>query len=437
MDIKKNILKRLNSLHNFAITQELFDEVTLFGIGPKIKELRSEKIARELRESDALLIKTLTSEYTNPTQRHIAEVLLKNQLQHISVISETSVGYRGITKSLMMGMAARVIKHIMAVDGLVGIQPMPGPVGLVYHMSYTLDSKGNDSKDDASNRSICLEVKSTAVEAVTRKLQAHWTIELAQDLRALHQLDVEKELISIMAQEIAFEIVNEILSDLVNIAEQNPNTRSIKLVGHEPSYMSDNIKHVLHAINYNANRIAEATRRGQGNTIVTSPVGVALLQTWNQVHDLHFVSATSEELRCDGPLHYVGYVGTPATEDGKEYRQFEIYSTLSPILCDSANENEVKFLIGYKGRNGECDTGYIYAPYITVLPTGLVIDPHTFQPLIAVKSRYGKWIKPVNPDQDNADEVTSKFLGEASDYYNILTVDISSSNQEKTTENPQ
>jgi len=256
--------------------------------------------------------------------------------------------------------------------------------------------------EGSGGRVMKLEVISQAVEAGTRKLQAGWTIEAMQDLKSQHGLDLESELTQVVSAEIVQEIDSEILSDLLALAGTVA-AFDYATIGlgpqYQPAYLGDRFANLGIIINAVANEIARKTRRGPGNFIVVSPMVVSLLQS---AAKSVFAPAVSGSFKGPNNTMLVG------TLNGT----IKVYSYLwNQVSGLSAAVNDV-ILVGYKGGNGETDTGYFYCPYIPLMSSGVVINPVTFQPVVSMMTRYGK----------TAFTQTETSLGNSADYYGKINV---------------
>ncbi len=256
--------------------------------------------------------------------------------------------------------------------------------------------------EGSGGRTVKLEVISQAVEAGTRKLQAGWTIEAMQDLKAQHGLDLESELSQVVSAEIVQEIDSEILTDLLALAG-TVGVYDYATIGlgpqYQPAYLGDRFANLGIVINAVANEIARKTRRGPGNFIVVSPMVVSILQS---AAKSVFAPAVAGSFKGPNNTMLVG------TLNGT----IKVYSYLwNQVSGLSAATNDV-ILVGYKGGNGETDTGYFYCPYIPLMSSGVVINPVTFQPVVSMMTRYGK----------TAFTQTETSLGNSADYYGKVNV---------------
>jgi hypothetical protein len=247
-----------------------------------------------------------------------------------------------------------------------------------------------------------LEVVSQAVESGTRKLQAGWTIEAMQDLKSQHGLDLESELSQVVSAEIVQEIDSEILSDLVALAG-TVGTFDYTTIGagptYQPAYLGDRFANLGVIINAVANEIARKTRRGAGNFIVVSPMVVSILQS---AAKSVFAPAVAGSFKGPNNTMLVG------TLNGT----IKVYSYLWNQVSGLAAATDDVILVGYKGGNGETDTGYFYCPYIPLMSSGVVINPVTFQPVVSMMTRYGK----------TAFTQTQTSLGNSADYYGKVNI---------------
>jgi hypothetical protein len=261
---------------------------------------------------------------------------------------------------------------------------------------------GGSFIEGSGGRTMKLEVISQAVEAGTRKLQAGWTIEAMQDLKSQHGLDLESELSQVVSAEIVQEIDSEILSDLIALAG-TVGTYDYATIGlgpqYQPAYLGDRFANLGIVINAVANEIARKTRRGPGNFIVVSPMVVSILQS---AAKSVFAPAIAGSFKGPNNTMLVG------TLNGT----IKVYSYLWNQVSGLGNAVNDVILVGYKGGNGETDTGYFYCPYIPLMSSGVIINPVTFQPVVSMMTRYGK----------TAFTQTQTSLGNSSDYYGKINV---------------
>jgi hypothetical protein len=259
---------------------------------------------------------------------------------------------------------------------------------------------GGGELEASGGRKLKLQLISQAVEARTRKLQASWTIEAAQDANSQHGLDIETEMTKATSAEIVQEIDSEIIQDLYGLAGTVRNFDFAQTLGpnYAPAWVGDRYAHLAVYINEIATEIARKTRRGAANFIVVSPAIVAILQSGSKA-----VFAPAIEGSFKGPNNTM-LVGTL---NGT----IKVYSYLwnQETIGGSADN---RILVGYKGGNGETDAGYFYCPYIPLMSSGPVLDSTTFNPALSLMTRYAKVVF--------TDPKIS--LGNSADYYGRLNV---------------
>ncbi len=261
--------------------------------------------------------------------------------------------------------------------------------------------------EGSGGRKIGLEVVSQAVEAGSRKLQAGWTIEAMQDLNAQHGLDIESEMTQAMSAEIVQEIDAEIITDLLSLAGTVDTWDGTTVpAGLAPNYVGDRFANLAVIINRVANEIGRKTRRGVGNYMVVSPMIVSVLQSAAKS-----VFAPSTEGSFKGPNNtaMVGTLNGQLKVYSYLWNQAQPGADAYPALAPTQDQ----VLVGYKGGNGETDTGYFYAPYIPLMSSGVIVNPITFQPVVSLMTRYGK----------TAFTDTNVSLGNSADYYGKIGVD--------------
>ena len=204
-------------------------------------------------------------------------------------------------------------------------------------------------------KEIGFSIEKKAIEAKTRKLKARYTIELYQDLKAIHGLNADEELMNIMGQEVEQELNREII-EFVN-----------------GRYEIEKFAHLSARIDQEALEIARWCRRGAGNVIIASPKVVSLLKALNGYKPIE----TKADIKIEANPAVVG------TLDGRKV-----------IMDIFAKEDYVTIL--YKGAN-KADAAAFYAPYTPVSFTK-VTHQESGQPAIVLMSRYGIEANPVSPE---------------------------------------
>ena len=326
---------------------------------------------------------------------------------------------------ILIGLVRRALPNLMAYD-ICGVQPMTGPTGLIFAMRSTYASatarggealyleantghSGNAATGTQSTLSVNpgnanssifgldntgpgfstafgesanlaqmgFQIDRVAVTANTRGLQASYTLELAQDLKAIHGLDAETELTNILSTEILAEINREIVRTVYSTANAgivgtSSNTFNLSSASDTSGrWQVEKYKSLLFAIERAANKIAKDTRRGKGNMLILSTdVASALAMTGL----LDYNSALSGQTNLTVDDTGNTFAGTLF---GRIKVYVDPYSVAGTDYC----------VVGYKGTNAY-DAGLFYCPYVP-LQMVRAIDPTTFQPKVGFKTRYG------------------------------------------------
>jgi hypothetical protein len=226
-------------------------------------------------------------------------------------------------------------------------------------LSYEVNMENNQNIPE-----INLAIEAEPITVISRKLKAVWSMEVGQDLRSQHSLDVEKELTGVLAQEINLEIDREILNDL----RQTAGTVTAWDYNAAPG---DTIKEKYETLFVKIVQasavIHRKTLRGGANWIVTTPEIAAIFETATA----GFAPTPGEGFTASLGVQYVGSVNN----------RWRIYKD------PTAPDNQI--LMGYKGDN-YMDSGYFYCPYIPLVQTPTLYDPDSFQPRKGIMTRYGK-----------------------------------------------
>ena len=273
----------------------------------------------------------------------------------------------------------------------------------------TAETLGGSATGDAAWSEMSFTIEKTSVEAQTRGLRALYSTEVQQDLKATHGLDAETELSNILSTEILAEINREITNRIRQVAKIAPaealySNGSVVLDSNgaptlgtvglfdldantDGRWQAEKFKALLFKINKEANAIAKDTRRGRGNFIVCS-------------------SDVASALDLSGKLDYAPAVDNNLTVDdtgntfvGVLQGRFKVY--VDPYL----GYDEI--IVGYKGGS-QMDAGFFYCPYVP-LQMHRAVDPGTFQPRIAFKTRYGVVANPFTTLNANANHYYRKF----------------------------
>ena len=265
------------------------------------------------------------------------------------------------------------------VDGFTDATPLGAIVGT---STWGLENSNNIPEID-------IKVDSTAVTAVTKKLKAKWSPELAQDLNAYHNLDAEVELTSILSEQVALEIDQEILEDLVKGAtagtlywSRSPGkfvNRETGLALNGTSYpdftgtVSEWYETLLETVNEVSARIHRKTLRGGANFVVCSP---------EMANILEFTAGFRANVAVDA--------------DGGSWGAMNVgsLSRKMDIIVDPYFTRNL-LLVGRKGASF-LESGYVYAPYVPLQVTPTIFGTEDFVPRKGVMTRYAK--KMVRPD---------------------------------------
>ena len=331
----------------------------------------------------------------------------------------TAGGYAtsGMFHKIAVPMVRRTFPELVAHD-LVGVQPMTGPVGLAFALrfragtgvagSYTAgDELGyNTIESDYSGsyitsageslgskagtgvgtdqglgigtgthiREVNMTVEKAQIEAKTRKLRARWSLEVAQDLKAMHGLNLEEEMMDILAYEITAEIDRELIAKIDGVCVAGGTGYDLTWNYQNASgsgvpggrWEMERYRELYHYILRRAQQIAINTRRGSGNWIVGNPYSVAIFES--------MAAFAIAPVPSDVNTAAVG-VSRIGSLDGR----------LS-IYRDTFQDSN-QFILGYKGPS-EYDTGVIYLPYIQLLASRATFED-SFQPAVGLMSRYG------------------------------------------------
>ena len=371
------------------------------------------------------------------TRRSTMGVILENtkkQLLAESSAGTTTAGNIATLNRVILPVIRRVMPTVIA-NELVGVQPMTGPVGQIHTLrvryanslndqslaqtSVTAGQEalspfliaqaysrqpsgsagdtataytGNDTAALEGNggRQISVQILRQAVEAKSRKLQARWTFEAAQDAQSQHGIDVEAEIMAALAQEITAEIDQEILLSLATLATTEYTYNQATVSG-TATYVGDEHAALAVLINRVANLIAQRTRRGAGNWAVVSPASLTVLQSATTS-----AFARTTEGTFEAPTN-TKFVGT--------------LNGAMRVFVNSYAPDTQPVLVGYKGSS-ETDAAAFYCPYIPLMSSGVVLDPSTFEPVVSFMTRYG-YIELTN---------TASSFGNAADYVGEIQV---------------
>jgi hypothetical protein len=229
----------------------------------------------------------------------------------------------------------------------------------------------NDLEAKSEMGEITIRFSSVTVNTVTRKLRAHWTPELAQDLEAYHSIDAEAELTALLSEHIAAEIDREIIIDLINGAPFRARWDYKGLANNANFFgtQKDWNQTLITRINEISAQIHKATLRGGANWVVCSAEAGAIFDDLEYFHVDGSAQPESEKYNLG--VEKIGNLGS-------RYVVYKDPYLPAPIV-----------LIGHKG-NTFLEAGYIYAPYIPLQLTQTIYDANDFTPRKGIMTRYAK-----------------------------------------------
>ena len=392
-------------------------------------------MSQELLESRWDETKEALLEGLNGSRRNSMKVILENTRKYLkenASSGSTAAGNIATLNRVILPVIRRVMPTVIA-NELVGVQPMTGPVGQIHTLRVRYAQSLTDSSAAATSvtageealspfkiataystvpaatatataytggltptmegtggKQISVQILKQAVEAKTRKLQARWTFEAAQDAQAMHGIDVEAEIMAALAQEITAEIDQEILLSLRTLAATEFTYNQATVSG-TATFVGDEHAALAVLINRVANLIAQRTRRGAGNYAVVSSAALTVLQSATTS-----AFARTTEGTFEAPTN-TKFVGT--------------LNGAMRVFVDSYASDTTPVLVGYKGSS-EADAPAFYCPYIPLMSSGVVLDPTTFEPVVSFMTRYG-YIELTN---------TASSFGNAGDYVGEIAV---------------
>ena len=343
---------------------------------------------------------------------------------------------------ILISLVRRAMPNLIAYD-IAGVQPMTGPTGLIFAMRSRFDAqdgtealfdeadtdfsgrnKAGSSVDgfsstahsgtnpevlndtpagtyttgtgmttaaaealgDASGNSfaeMAFSIEKSTVTAKSRALKAEYTMELAQDLKAIHGLDAETELANILSAEILAEINREVVRTIYTNAEKGSPAGHVTNAGifdldtdSNGRWSVERFKGLMFQVEREANQIAQRTRRGKGNILITSSDVASALQ---MAGILDYAHALNNNLQIDD---------TGNTFAGVLNGRYKVY--IDPYSANSAAAQY--FVVGYKGSS-PYDSGLFYCPYVP-LQMVRAVGQDNFQPKIGFKTRYGLQANP-------------------------------------------
>ena len=280
-------------------------------------------------------------------------------------------------------------------------QNYPVGQGMSTQNSEDLGTAGDNFNEMA------FSIEKVTVTAKSRALKAEYSLELAQDLKAIHGLNAEAELANILSTEILAEINREVIRTIYKTAESGATVNTATGgefdldVDSNGRWSVEKFKGLLFQIERDANAIAQRTRRGKGNVIMCS-ADVASALTMAGVLD--YTPALNANLNVDD---------TGNTFAGILQGKYRVY--IDPYSANSAANQY--YVVGYKGTS-PYDAGLFYCPYVP-LQMVRAVGENTFQPKIGFKTRYGMV---ANPFAEGTNAGLGRLKGNANRYYRRVTV---------------
>ena len=395
-------------------------------------------------------------EIADPYRKSVTAVILENQekaLQEEKGITE-AVHANNMSSAIdtydpiLISLVRRALPNLMAYD-VCGVQPMTGPTCLIFAMkSHYTSQTGTEALyneadtdfagtgthagsnpvdgtyttgtgitrdnaellgDTVTLNQMAFSIEKTTVTAKSRALKAEYTVELAQDLKAVHGLDAESELSNILSQEILAEINREVIRTIYKVAKTGAASTATSGtfdldVDSNGRWSVERFKGLLFNIERDANVIAQDTRRGKGNFIIcSSDVASAL----SMAGVLDYTPALSTNLNVDD---------TGNTFAGTLNGRYKVY--VDPYSANTGAASQF-YCVGYKGTS-PYDAGLFYCPYVP-LQMVRAIDPSTFQPKIGFKTRYGMIANPYVVQSDGTTDADT-FTADRNQYYRSVKV---------------
>ena len=297
------------------------------------------------------------------------------------------------------------------------------PVGTATSTAYNVgsgmntgDAENLDGTGSNAFNQMAFSIEKVTVTAKSRALKAEYSLELAQDLKAIHGLNAEAELANILSTEILAEINREVIRTIYKIAEQGAveNTATAGVfdldIDSNGRWSVEKFKGLLFQIERDANRIAQRTRRGKGNIIMCS-ADVASALTMAGVLD--YTPALNANLNVDD---------TGNTFAGTIQGKYKVY--IDPYSANLAADNSglaqgtnQYYVVGYKGSS-PYDAGMFYCPYVP-LQMVRAVGENSFQPKIGFKTRYGIV---ANPFAEGTNQGLGRLRVNSNRYYRRVAV---------------
>ncbi len=418
-------------------------------------------------------------EIKDPYKRAVTTVILENQEKAMaedrSFLSEAAPASNttGVANwdPILISLVRRAMPSLIAYD-VCGVQPMTGPTGLIFAMKARYQSQtsgtealfneantffsseaanattvqsgtqvlkamsaasGNMTRgtgmttaaaealgDSAANAfaQMTFTIEKATVTARSRALKAEYTMELAQDLKAIHGLDAETELANILSAEILAEINREVIRTIYTRSKQgafqNTTTAGIFDLDTDSNgrWSVEKFKGLMFSMERDANVIARDTRRGKGNIMICS-ADVASAMTMAGLLD--YQSALQDNLNVDSTGNtFAGVL------NGRLKVYVDPYMNMGVPYTGSGATAAQYYVVGYKGTS-PYDAGLFYCPYVP-LQMVRAVGEDTFQPKIGFKTRYGLQVNPFAEDRVDGSLINGPGTVNKNVYYRRVQV---------------
>jgi hypothetical protein len=361
---------------------------------------------------------------------------------------------------ILISLVRRSLPNLIAYD-IAGVQPMTGPTGLIFAMRSTYGTdrdiagsgveafynEANTAHAGAGTQAsfalaantalgngnvfatalntgtgmatsvaegidlaeMGFSIEKVSVTAKTRGLKAAYSMELAQDLKAVHGLDAETELANILSAEILAEINREVLRTIYSVAKVGAQVGTTTAgtfdldTDSNGRWMVEKVKGLAFQIEREANTIAKQTRRGKGNVLIVSS-DVASALAMSGILDYQSALQGQVNLTVDD---------TGNTFAGTLFGRIKVY--IDPYFPTTSTSEFA--VVGYKGSNAY-DAGLFYCPYVP-LQMVRAVDTTTFQPKIGFKTRYGLV---ANPFAEGATQSNGALNAKSNVYYRAFKI---------------
>lgn len=362
---------------------------------------------------------------------------------------------------VLISLVRRAMPQMIAYD-ICGVQPMTQPTGLIFAMKSKYSTQGGtealfneadtgfsagqalgagqagtnpvatspvysrstgvstaageDFGGATTLNQMAFSIEKTSVTAVTRALKAEYSIELAQDMKSIHGLDAEAELSNILSSEILAEINREVIRNVYITARPGAIAGTTATAGTfdldvdaNGRWSVEKFKGLMFQIEREANVIAQQTRRGRGNFIICSSDVASALAMAGILDVQPALAAANAGMHIDEAT---------STFAGVLNGKYKVY--IDPFSANGG-ANPQYFIAGYKGTS-PYDAGMFYCPYVP-LQLLRAVDPATFQPKIAFKTRYGMVSNPfVTLDNGGANMAAGTSQTTGNMYYRRVIV---------------